>query len=255
MFSFAILIFIKIFRPQAAGIYVDSRPGSQVYIDNKMVGTTPYRSQKIRSGEISLRLVPQSSDFDFGFYDTKLFLLQNTESVLKIDFGKDDEKTNLELITFEQKEGESGMRIVTLPQGAKITLDKTEGFVSPHIFSEIKAGEHSVEIVHDGYESKKINVKTYDDFQLVLYAELSKSSVVVPPSLETKEPWVEILPTPLGFLRVREEATINSSEVGRVEPGNKYKLIVNDEVEDWLMIEYEEDKKGWITTQYAKILD
>jgi hypothetical protein len=70
-----------------------------------------------------------------------------------------------------------------------------------------------------------------------------------PKSSPTK-PYVEILDTPTGFLNVRKDASTSSEVITRVNPGETYSLL--DEQGDWYKIEYETDKTGWISNQYAK---
>lgn len=256
LLSSAIFLFIKFFRPKAAGLYIDSRPASEVYINNQKVGQTPYRTKRLKAGEISLRLIPQSLDYDFGYYDTKIYLLENTESVVKLDFGKNGKKSSLELITFEKTDGMSKMKIVTLPQAAKITIDGKGDYISPQIIEDTLPGEHKIEIMLERYESKELILKTYNNFRLIFYTELSEiSATPTPIKLSEENIWVEILPTPLGFLRVRNEASTSSSESAKVNPGEKYKYIEKDETENWFLIEFEEGKNGWITSQYAKIIN
>ena len=51
-------------------------------------------------------------------------------------------------------------------------------------------------------------------------------------------------------MRVREEPTVSSDEIGRVEPGNKF--IVLDEAARWVKIEYEPGSEGWVSSTYTK---
>ncbi|MEK7165770.1 MAG: PEGA domain-containing protein [Patescibacteria group bacterium] len=65
------------------------------------------------------------------------------------------------------------------------------------------------------------------------------------------KPYVEILDTPTGFLRVRKEPNTSGEEIGRVSPGEYYSMLDEDN-NGWYKIEYEIDKEGWISSQYAK---
>jgi N-acetylmuramoyl-L-alanine amidase len=72
---------------------------------------------------------------------------------------------------------------------------------------------------------------------------------------EPKQVEVEILSTSTGFLRVRSEPSILGEEIGRVEPGERYPYLDEDEDTGWLKIEYEEGKEGWVSGQYAKKIE
>jgi hypothetical protein len=68
---------------------------------------------------------------------------------------------------------------------------------------------------------------------------------------------VEILDTPTGFLRVREEASTASSEIGRVEPGDQFSVLDSKLVSGvtWYKIAFTETQDGWISGQYAKKIE
>ncbi|HCS78793.1 TPA: hypothetical protein DIV55_03540 [Patescibacteria group bacterium] len=76
------------------------------------------------------------------------------------------------------------------------------------------------------------------------------TSLTKPPA----KPYVEILDTPTGFLRVRAEPGGSGEEVGRVNPGEFYSLLDEESVSStpWYKIEYETEKEGWISGQYAE---
>jgi len=58
------------------------------------------------------------------------------------------------------------------------------------------------------------------------------------------------LDTPTGFLRVRDGNSIGSLEIGRVNPGETYEIL--NEKNGWYEIQFDDEKKGWISSQYAK---
>lgn len=59
---------------------------------------------------------------------------------------------------------------------------------------------------------------------------------------------IEVKNTPTGFLRVREDATAASEELGKLNP--KDKVDVYEEVKGWYKINFE-GKSGWISAQYT----
>ncbi|PIS21191.1 hypothetical protein COT51_04050 [candidate division WWE3 bacterium CG08_land_8_20_14_0_20_41_15] len=63
---------------------------------------------------------------------------------------------------------------------------------------------------------------------------------------------VEVLETGTGWLRVRSEASLNGTEIGKVNVGEKYKF--SEEVEGWYKITLSDGTTGWISSQYAKKL-
>lgn len=69
------------------------------------------------------------------------------------------------------------------------------------------------------------------------------------------KPFVTILDTPTGWLRVRSEPSgVTENEVGKVDVGKSFPFLKNNGT-GWYQIEYEEDKQGWISAQYAKLVE
>lgn len=63
-------------------------------------------------------------------------------------------------------------------------------------------------------------------------------------------PKIKILPTGLGYLRIREQPTASSKEIGRAKEGQEYDVI--EEKSSWYKIKFENDSVGWVSGSYAK---
>lgn len=75
-------------------------------------------------------------------------------------------------------------------------------------------------------------------------------STLVPP-----KPYVEILDTPTGWLRIRSEPNgLVDNEVAKVNSGTTHPFIETNNT-GWYQIEYEVGKQGWIAAQYAKLIE
>lgn len=68
------------------------------------------------------------------------------------------------------------------------------------------------------------------------------------------KPYVEILTTPTGWLRVRSEPNgLIDNEVARVNSGDTYPYIESNDT-GWHKIEYATGKQGWVAATYAKVV-
>lgn len=72
------------------------------------------------------------------------------------------------------------------------------------------------------------------------------------PTLKPGMKSVRIKDTPTGFLRVRDRAGTGGAEVGRVNPGDTFVIIAEEN--GWIQIEYEKGKQGWVSGQYCERL-
>jgi len=143
---------------------------------------------------------------------------------------------------------------VSFPNNAKVFLDNNEEGKTPLILKNLTASDHEIKLTKEGFSDKIIKIRTVAGFQLETVVFLgvkgsSEKSNTATPSASLSTGKVEILETPTGFLRVRREASINSEEVGRVNPGQIFDLI--KELDDWYQIRLPDGVFGWISSQYA----
>ncbi len=74
------------------------------------------------------------------------------------------------------------------------------------------------------------------------------------PTAALAKPYVEILTTPTGWLRVRSEPNgLVENEVAKVNTGETYPFIESNDT-GWYKIEYEPGKQGWVAATYAKLV-
>lgn len=80
---------------------------------------------------------------------------------------------------------------------------------------------------------------------------VSRTPTVAAPTIA--RPYVEILTTPTGWLRVRSEPSSSAdNEITKINPGETYKFIEPNDT-GWYKIELTDGQQGWISGQYAKL--
>ena len=262
-------IFRSRFGSSQAGILIQSNPQAAVYIDGEEVGMTPYQVQR-KAGELELRLVPESPDIPLSPYETKLTLTEGIETVVRRDFGPTDEESAGEVLSYEKTDGKTAsIAVVSAPDASQISLDgEVRGF-TPLQLDPVGAGEHQVSVIQAGFLQREIGVRAQGGYKLTVIAKLAKdpqaaaekaaeasraAEVVEEKEEEKTATKIEILETPVGFLRVRASASTGSAEVGRVNPGDEFVLIEESDDGDWHKIEYAKGKEGWVSSEYTKKL-
>lgn len=259
----SIFLFVGYLSPKGAGIYIDSSPSSEIYIDDVKVGRTPYKYTR-KPGEVLIKLIPDSFGDPLVPYSVKVNLVSGVETIVRKTFSSDPSLESSEILSFEKSgNSSSGFSIVTDPDSAKVVIDSSITAFTPYKNSSLFAGNHTVEISLLGYITKKFDVKIYDKYKMIAIVKLAKDNTITPTptptpvsevSQSTKEVilTVKILSTPTGFLRVRNEPSTLGTEIGQAEPDEEYPLVSEDVKTGWYQIEFEKGKKGWITNQYAQ---
>ena len=227
------------------------------------VGRTPFSTVR-KPGEVVIKIIPDSFGTPLPPYETKTTLVSGVQTVLRRKIAESEDISEGELISFERiDKGQLGMAIVSDPESAQISIDgQVRGF-SPYNSSNISEGEHSLSVSANGYVTRSIQVKAVSGYKLIALVKLARSSEPIntdenspgQQQEEAKKQLVEILSTPTGFLRVRSEPSTLANEVGQVKPGETYELVEEDTDTGWFKILIAEGKEGWVTNQYAKIIE
>jgi len=95
------LFLVGFFNPKNSGLVVESQPTSLVFINGVQVGRTPYEETRAPQ-EITLKLVPETNDKQFTFFETKLSLVSGVRTIVRRVFAETEETSSGEVISFEK---------------------------------------------------------------------------------------------------------------------------------------------------------
>lgn len=248
--------------PKGKGaLQVTSNVPAKVVLNGKTLGKTPIckceQIDRIDAGNYTLELVPEGN---FEKFSTKIKIGRGVLTAVDRTFLPGSYASSY-VLTLEKSSGnEPQLFVSSLPSGALVSVDGNETGATPNLVTSISASEHEVELQKGGYGKKTIRVKTIPGYKLVIEALLGtqpEAGEVLPgsegspsPTPTTTQQLVTILATPTGFLRVREEPNVVSTEIGRVLPGDE--LILIAEENDWYKIQLKDGSEGWISSSFAE---
>lgn len=244
-----------------AGLLVTSDPVSSVFLNDKLVGKTPYE-EKVSAGEYVIKLIPEASATQASSWQGKIKLQPSLLTYINRTLGPSELTSSGNTVTLEKvSRSEAQLTVFSQPDASTVLLDGQERGVTPFNLI-VTAGKHDVAVVSPGYigRSEKIEAtigyKVVINFQLALQPNTQPPATDVTPTLvpggEKKKsgPFVVIKETPTGFLRVRMGPSTSATEAAQVKPGEKYSLL--EEKEGWYKISIQEGKEGWISGRYAE---
>jgi len=243
----------------AGGLKVTSIPQASVFLDAENLGRTPFENDKVKSGDYTLKLIPENGDASGSSWQGKVKVLPNVLTYVNRELGSSDLTSAGEILTLEKIPGKSSdITITSVPEGAKVALDGEEKGMSPLILRNIDPGDHEISLSSPGFVNRSLKVRTtrgyklIADFQLVLIPDGEKETAEEGKVEEedSGKPQVKILDTPTGWLRVREKPTTAATEAAKINPGDTYPFL--DEENGWYKIEYEDGEEGWISGKYAE---
>ncbi len=236
--------------PQRSGVEIMSSPQAKVYLDGKSAGMTPYKNNELKPGDMDVKLVSPDGKNSWQ----KTIRLENYSDTV-VDIKLDDQTSGYVLNLEKTGVDKSGLLVSADPNQAAVAIDgEIKGF-SPLKIEDVGEGDKQITISYPGYKSNTIYAKGINGYQLLIDATLAPE--VVPIATESPVPTpggtsgqtVKILDTGVGWLRVRDTASVNGKEVGRVTPGQHYPLL--EIGTDWDKIQVNTTISGWVSTKYV----
>ncbi len=276
----------KFFNRQGPGaLQISTTPRATVFIDGTQVGVTPFFNDKIKSGEHTVKLVPETTVDSLSSWETKIDLLPSILTVINRDFSSSEALSSGEILTLERtgRKDRSSIAVVSIPDQAVVKLaGEPKGF-APLIIEDLAPAHYQIVISATGYEEKTVSASTIGGYKLIINVQLAQQIEGIEEATESAEteeeeeaeeeeegeatptpkakatpppePYVEVKDTPTGFLRVREKpSTEDSKELAKIKPGEMYPYL-GEEENGWYKIEYEEDEEGWVSGVYVDLIE
>ncbi len=260
---FSLVVYLLGQRPEKGALLVTSFPKAQVLINGKLFGETPLclcvAKDMLGTGEYTVRLVPKEGNFEP--FQRKITISPKVLTVVDRTFSQ-TALSQASIITLSKIEDskDAQISVISFPADSSVYLDSELVGQSPVLLKNITESDHEVKVVRQGYKDKIVRIRTVLGYKLeaVVYLGIdsqvatSSATLISSPSATPSrgKETVTILDTPTGFLRVRQDPSVNAAEVGRVNPDEVFDLL--DEQTGWYKIKLKAGVEGWISAQYAK---
>lgn len=256
----AILIFLSQNKNKGA-LQVTSTPVAKVYLNGQLIGQTPLckceLKEMIAVGDYTLRLVPTEGNLEP--FEQRITISPKILTVVDRSFGQQglSDGSIINLVSIDDKK-DAQISVTSFPDTAQVYLDNNLQGETPVLLKNITESDHELKLARDGYKDKIVRIKTVLGYRLDALIFLginpdiasAAATLISSPSATLPVAKVIILQTPTGFLRVRDQASLNGSEIAQVNPGESYQLL--DEQTGWYQIKLNNGKTGWISSQYAQ---
>ncbi len=140
---------------------------ANVFVNDEMLGTTPFESEDIKAGEnrISLRN-------DVTSYDVSIDFLPNAEVAMNRDLGISEVFSSGQNFWLEKADSDVVLSAISEPSGANVFVDNTEVGVTPYSTANIGEGEYDLRVEKAGYETQTARIKIQNDLKLNVVIKL-----------------------------------------------------------------------------------
>jgi hypothetical protein len=272
-----LIIKSKFFGRQGPGaLQISTTPTATVFLDGSQVGITPYFDDKIKSGEHTVKLVPESTEGSLTSWEGKVNLLPGILTSIKRTFAANEAESSAEMITLEKagRKDTSSLAVISIPDQAVVKLNGEPKGFTPLSLEDLTPADYQITISSSGYEEKTVAAHTIGGYKLIVNVKLAQTMEGIEeatPSSETggeeteatptpkaeatppAKPYVKVKDTPTGFLRVRLGPSTTATETAQIKPGEMYTYL-DEEENGWLKIEYKKDEEGWVSGVYVDLI-
>lgn len=147
---------------------------AQVYLDGLHYGHTPFEKKDIRPGTYTLRLEP--GEKDKKPYETQVHLYPNTMTSVMWSFKGFEPTGTGEIYELEPlaSQDRSELSVITVPEGAKISLDNKSYGLSPVVVESAPVGSSALSIEAVAHVKKSTPIELMPGFRLNVFARLNK---------------------------------------------------------------------------------
>lgn len=245
-----------------AGLKVISTPTATIFLNDKLIGKTPY-DDKYSSGEYILKIIPEGITSQTISWQGKINLNPSLLTYVNRELGTSELTSSGEILTLEKISGsQAQLSVQTQPDGVVVLVDGQERGTSPLNSMDITAGEHEIAVTSPGFTSRTVRISAVSGYKLLANIQLAlapgqevSATVSAAPNDSNKDkqvskPYILIKDTPTGFLRVRVSPALSATEAAQVKPGEKFPFV--DEKEGWFQIVYETGRNGWVSGNYSE---
>lgn len=276
------------FLQAKSGLQIVVNPQANIYLDGKVLGQSPFISQTLKAGQYTVKV--SATDPTLTPWEGKVNLTPGVVTYIERQLATDPSKTHGHMLSYEKltKKDSFEVSIISSPDTVSVAVDSAPLGFTPIKNDSVSVGPHTFTLTSPGYQDKVIRATVQAGQRLIINAQMSTQTIVAPtvtppPSVieptpasssanpaPTKKaeitplpkqatssaiatPYVQILDTPTGFLRVRSEPSSSSNEVAKVNPGDKFSFVQKDSNSSWYQIIYTGTSKGWVSAQYAKL--
>lgn len=275
------------FKKAPAALQITTNPISNVFIDGKPLGKTPFSDSTLKEGEVNVKLIPESTS-PLSSWEGKVKLNSGVLTIIDRDFGISDSNSSGQILSLEKVKDNSTsqLSVVTEPDNVLVKVDGETKGLTPLSLDKITPSDHEIILSKDNYSEKRIKARTVAGYRLVVSVKLAQATVEVTPtptvtpsgptpkaSVTPKASKTTLTPAPtsssiskvspttsptgnLGFVTIKANSVgflrvrnaPSGTEIAKITPIDPEKQYpLLEEKTGWYKITYEEGKDGWVT--------
>lgn len=279
----------SLLKHPTGGLKVTSNVIADVYIDSKSAGSTPLSKSPLDVKKYAVKVVPQSASM--APYETQVKVFSGFETTIDWNFGETKEDSSGFVFELEgaHKRDAVELEIITSPDNVPVTINNENKGFSPLVLDSLPEGDYQLGLQAPGFLPVTRGIRLLKGKRLLITAKLARKPIeIASPSaslaplptplptpvpkvtpkptpkltttsasgsaaLTAKKPYIQVLDTPTGFLRVRDSASASGAILGQLNVGDTAPYA-GQTTNNWFKIVFQTAASAWVSGQYAKLV-
>ena len=162
-----------------AGLSIKSTPKATVFLDGKYLGATPFFDEKIKPGDYTLKLIPESGVGNT--WESQIKLVPGVMTVVSRELGETFETSSGYVLSMEKatQKDQTNLLVVTIPDGAIVSVDGEPKDFSPITVDNVSPADHTILVSSPGYIDKSFNTNLIQGYKLTASVQLAKNTALI----------------------------------------------------------------------------
>jgi PEGA domain len=176
---------ISIFSSSALNI-ASGQTVAQVYLNGRLIGTTPLKKTGISFKKGLLRVTSSQN-----VWEQNVTFTPNAETTLNLDLGVSPSFSGSDVVWLDRSNSTPSLSIVSDPSDSQVSIDGTDVGTTP-LSLNITAGTHLVKISKDNYLPRSLNILARDSYKINVSSHLFLLPLPKMAELASNNPAVKI---------------------------------------------------------------
>lgn len=151
---------------------------ASLFLDGQYLEKTPYIGKDIKPGTYTLRIQPDNQQLQP--YEVSVTLQKGLLTVVTWRPGERPELSGGVIYEMEKlpNKGQAELAVVSIPDGAIISLQGREKEFAPTTIAEVEPGQKEFEVSLPSYETQRHTINVVDGYRIKITVKLAKNEVI-----------------------------------------------------------------------------
>jgi len=185
-----IIFGLPLMKKKKAALQVMSDVKTTVFLNDSHLGQTPFFDEKLKPGEYTLKLVPETDGTKLLPWQGIVKLSPGIMTVVNRSLADREDKVSGYILTLEPitEKDKAKIAIISTPDSVVVNLDGEPKGFTPLALENVAEGERLLVISAPGFQDINIKAKAVKGYKLIVNVQLAKKEEEqIEPAVSTEE--------------------------------------------------------------------